>query len=584
MIGTPCPGCGDPLDVSDAPLLCSSCRATLAAEGAQDSPRSRSLTEDGVMKRSGRARPSEVPWATLGLIVINLAIFGALWSTGSARDTVALLRWGAKSNDLIWQGQWWRFLTPIFLHLGLFHLVCNAVVLLFFGRILESMTGATRYIGIYLISGLSGVIAGFCFHDNLSAGSSGAILGVIGGLAATLTLNREAFPGLRTRDVVSMGLLVAAFLGFGAVQPRVDNWAHVGGLGGGFLGGLVLVKRLPRVVPRPHVRLTAGLIWVVAVTFGLVRGFGWIEHIRAGQEAYRLRDLTKAREAFVKASTLRPRPTTALYAIAEIDRQQRRLEDARSTLEKAIAMDPSSADGWIHLAQVYRDMARHGEALRSLEKAKELEKDRIEISFRLGQAYLETGNAKAALPHLQEAYERDATPDPLLECLLGDAFRRTGQVERGMGHLKTYEHRLRQHVSDRGTPVSLNNLAWFLFEEGRSLADAEGFARRAVQLDPTNQYYLGTLGCLLVARKDAAGGLATLERALQNHISRADASTDLYFAAQACAQLGRRAKALEYMQDATTLDPTNKFRAQTARMLEVRPAPATSPGPTPSPR
>ena len=75
----------------------------------------------------------------------------------------------------------WRFLTAIFLHGGIGHLVLNLFALVLFGSILEKFVGGKRFLGVFLVTGILANLVSFFFY-NVSLGASGAIFGIIGAL------------------------------------------------------------------------------------------------------------------------------------------------------------------------------------------------------------------------------------------------------------------------------------------------------------------------------------------------------------------------------------------------------------------
>ena len=209
-------------------------------------------------------RPPDVgrgswPLGSVGLLLVNLIVFLVLLRGGGSENQLVLLKWGAKSNDLIWEGEWWRFVTPVFIHMGWVHLIGNGVVLFFFGRLLETLVGTVRFLSIYVIAGVCGVIAGFCFHDQLSAGASGAIFGLFGGLLAFVELNRSACTTLRSRDLIGFCVWVGFLLLLGFQHRNIDNWAHVGDWPAA--SWEVDLPRARHVVPRPRLRWAAGFFW-----------------------------------------------------------------------------------------------------------------------------------------------------------------------------------------------------------------------------------------------------------------------------------------------------------------------------------
>src|SRR5262249_28054282 len=80
---------------------------------------------------------------------------------------------GAKYNALIRQGQYWRFITPVFLHVNALHVGLNMLNLLFLGIYLEKLAGHLRLLFIYLVCGVVSIIASFYFApQELSVGAS----------------------------------------------------------------------------------------------------------------------------------------------------------------------------------------------------------------------------------------------------------------------------------------------------------------------------------------------------------------------------------------------------------------------------
>jgi rhomboid protease GluP len=154
-----------------------------------------------------------------------------------------LLELGAKRSDLILSGQLWRLVTPIFLHIGLLHLAFNSYAIYVIGPQIECFFGPRRFLSIYLLSGIYGVLMSFAFSAAPSAGASGAIFGLIGTQAVFFYRYRNAF-GERGRRQLQGTLLVIAFnlvLTFSA--SRIDVWGHIGGLAAGAVLGWYLTPR-----------------------------------------------------------------------------------------------------------------------------------------------------------------------------------------------------------------------------------------------------------------------------------------------------------------------------------------------------
>lgn len=190
-------------------------------------------------------------FVTEALIAVNVLVFVIMVARGVSpmEPKIAdLLAWGAGYGPRTTGGQWWRLFTATFLHIGIFHLAMNMYVLWSAGRIVERLLGNAGFLLLYLAAGLSGSVASVLWSPYVvSAGASGAVFGVYGALLGFLVRERTSIPGEALQSLQRSAL---AFLGynllFGLSVKGIDMAAHVGGLAGGFLGGLVLAYPLDR--------------------------------------------------------------------------------------------------------------------------------------------------------------------------------------------------------------------------------------------------------------------------------------------------------------------------------------------------
>lgn len=85
---------------------------------------------------------------------------------------------------LVHFNEWWRLVTPIFIHFGLMHFVMNSLILYFMGQQIEAIYGHWRFFLIYMFSGIMGNTASFAFNEAnvLSGGASTSIFGLFGAL------------------------------------------------------------------------------------------------------------------------------------------------------------------------------------------------------------------------------------------------------------------------------------------------------------------------------------------------------------------------------------------------------------------
>ncbi len=189
-------------------------------------------------KREKEIMLSGKPRFTMILIVIHLILFALMELAGGSQNPYVLILFGAKFNELIVQGEWWRLVTPMFLHIGFIHLLFNNIALYFIGSVAERIYGSLRFLIIYLCAGVAGVIASFYFSPSLSAGASGAIFGLFGSLLHFGVRYRNLFFRTMGNDVI---MIVVLNLAIGLMFPdMIDNFAHIGGLFAGFLASFAV--------------------------------------------------------------------------------------------------------------------------------------------------------------------------------------------------------------------------------------------------------------------------------------------------------------------------------------------------------
>lgn len=176
------------------------------------------------------------------IIAVNVILFLAAEATGGSENTEHMVRLGASYTPLVEGGEYWRLFTSMFLHFGLAHLLNNMVLLFFLGDYMERFLGKVRYLILYLGGGILGNI--FSYWSELqqgrqvvSAGASGAIFAVLGGLVVLLLLHRGRLEDLSLPRVLLMAAL-SLYVGFRSAG--VDGFAHLGG----FLGGALLAAAM----------------------------------------------------------------------------------------------------------------------------------------------------------------------------------------------------------------------------------------------------------------------------------------------------------------------------------------------------
>lgn len=185
-----------------------------------------------------------------------------------AIDGEVLVRLGAKFGPLIIYGEWWRLVTPIFLHAGLLHIGMNMWCLIDLGPAVESLFSTTKFIVFFLVTGVIGFLFSFVWSPyGISIGASGSVLGLIGVLLGATyhhgTIGREY------RSQLWRWLIFIAVLG---MFSATDNAAHLGGLVSGAALGYFVPQGEPdsRASENAWNILATVSILVIAASFALM--------------------------------------------------------------------------------------------------------------------------------------------------------------------------------------------------------------------------------------------------------------------------------------------------------------------------
>jgi membrane associated rhomboid family serine protease len=217
--------------------------AGLLTPGGSGSPNALRLAAAAYQRL--QARPVFVVYL---LLAINVAMYLFLETHGGSQNGATLERYGAKDDfAIIHQGQWWRLITPIFLHQGLMHLAVNCFSLYMVGPLYERCVGSGRFLYVYFFAGICGSLFSLAASKDPGVGASGAIFGVFGGLGVYFFRNRRLFGRLSRSLVGQVAVLSAINLLIPNVVGGIDGWAHAGGL----LGGIAAAYLVGPVIPLP---------------------------------------------------------------------------------------------------------------------------------------------------------------------------------------------------------------------------------------------------------------------------------------------------------------------------------------------
>jgi rhomboid protease GluP len=234
--------------------------------------------------------------ATYLLLAINCGVFLAMLARGSSfwMPTLdQLMFWGAdRPNNVLVNGEWWRIVTAMFVHVGILHLATNMWCLWNLGLLAEPLMGSFGLFAVYILTGAAGNLLStaknwmFPIHDasgalyfQAGAGASGAVFGIAGALIVLLRSKLLPVPPDEVRRLrksviyfAAINLLIGLAINFGSgfTGVEVDNSAHIGGFLCGLLFAAPMVPRIgsPRSDFQFKLRLTVGLVVLLLVLFG----------------------------------------------------------------------------------------------------------------------------------------------------------------------------------------------------------------------------------------------------------------------------------------------------------------------------
>ena len=145
-------------------------------------------------------RPAHFPATTIGIIVVNVIVFGLELMGGDA----FVMKWSEIPATIVAGHHWITILTAMFMHGGWMHIIGNMVFLWAFGPEIEDAMGVPKYLAFYLLSGLVASLAQTAMMPSSTVpnlGASGAIAGVMGAFLVT-------YPHDKIRTVLLLGWFV----------------------------------------------------------------------------------------------------------------------------------------------------------------------------------------------------------------------------------------------------------------------------------------------------------------------------------------------------------------------------------------
>ena len=222
--------------------------------------------------------------ATYTLVGINCAVFLIMLLSGVSllSPTInQLLLWGANNGTLVLvDGEWWRLISAMFVHVGIIHIATNMWCLWNLGLLAEPLMGPMGVFGAYILTGLAGNLLSVAVHPGVpgggqeaivGAGASGAVFGLAGVLIILLKSPLLPLPQIELkrlrRSVIYFAVLnfgIGLYTAFGPSPVQIDNMAHLGG----FLSGLALgVPLVPRIGAPRDTFLRRRMLAIIGMAF-----------------------------------------------------------------------------------------------------------------------------------------------------------------------------------------------------------------------------------------------------------------------------------------------------------------------------
>lgn len=327
------------------------------------------------------------PLFTYIFMAMQIIIFLLMEMNGGSTNTKTLVDYGAKYSPYILSGEWWRFFTPIVVHIGFMHLLMNSLSLYFIGTEVERLYGNIRFLIIYLVAGFGGSLASLIITPSVSAGASGAIFGCFGALLYFGIIYPKLFFRTMGMNII---ILIAINLGYGFSVSGIDNAGHIGGLVGGFLAAGIV--HLPKHKPNIKQLLFAGA--TIILTFGLLR-YAYSDRNQSvyfdettgslAQGYMTAGDSDKAYELLTTSIDKMETHPFSSFVLGNIEFERGNYQDASMNYEESVMQNPEFHEAHYNLGLCYYKLHRVEEARSQFQKAVDLSPDQEEYQKILNQ-------------------------------------------------------------------------------------------------------------------------------------------------------------------------------------------------------
>src|SRR5579864_3034341 len=288
-------------------------------------------------------------------IFLAMVATGVSWMAPTRED---LLRWGSSYGPYTLSGQYWRLITPAFVHIGIAHLLVNMWCLWYLGRLLERLLGPFTTIGVYVGTAVGAELLTLSYDPMRGgAGASGAIFGIAGTLIPVLYYGKLELPQDNVRKLLGYVVRFSLVNLLYGLVGNVDNMAHLGGLVTGLATGFFLARSfsLPqdqRNAQHRNVLIVAALAMVILFV-PIAKAKSYAVEMRKGLLAYDQEDFKGAVEHLQKYAAARPNDAYGHAVLGSALHEAGRYNEAAQEYDRALQLQPDYAYVQVDLARVY---------------------------------------------------------------------------------------------------------------------------------------------------------------------------------------------------------------------------------------
>ncbi|GKV16828.1 hypothetical protein SLEP1_g27408 [Rubroshorea leprosula] len=175
------------------------------------------------------------------LASINIAVFLFEIASPVRNSDLGLFSlpslYGAKINHLILVGEWWRLVTPMFLHSGILHVFLGCWALLTFGPRVCRVYGSFTFLLIYILGGIAGNLTSFLHTPEPTVGGTGPVFAIIGAWLIFQLQNKDVIEKDVSEKMLQKTIIATALSCMLSNFGPIDDWTHLGAVFTGMVYG-----------------------------------------------------------------------------------------------------------------------------------------------------------------------------------------------------------------------------------------------------------------------------------------------------------------------------------------------------------